>query len=205
MPKTHNIAQILMRHCFTAILKLKTPQWPHSQICFLQILAMQYFFFTKRPFKSEISTMFSTLLIFPPIFVFIHNIIFLVYNPIPISTSYFFFFSPIFLLFMLSFSSFFLVQFFFSPFEFYWFIVCYFNVLLIMGFFFFFFFNNPRYLLVVLKILAFWVDECYKLGWVSHANYLTNLPIFCLSKKRICLIYFYLENLKTAIWLTKLL
>ena len=140
MPKTHNIAQILMRHCFTAILKLKTPQWPHSQICFLQILAMQYFFFTKRPFKSEISTMFSTLLIFPPIFVFIHNIIFLVYNPIPISTSYFFFFSPIFLLFMLSFSSFFLVQFFFfSPFEFYWFIVCYFNVLLIMGFFFFFF------------------------------------------------------------------
>ena len=186
MPKTHNIAQILMRRCFTAILKLKTPQWPHSQICFLQILAMQYFFFTKRPFKSEISTMFSTLLIFPPIFVFIHNIIFLVYNPIPISTSFFFFFSPIFLLLMLSFS-----------------IVCYFNVFLIMGFFFFF--NNPRYLLVVLKILTFWVDECSKLGWVSHANYLTNLPIFCLSKKRICLIYFYLENLKTAIWLTKLL
>ena len=78
------------------------------------------FFFTKRPFKSQISTMFSTFLIFPPIFVFIHNIIFLVYNPIPISTSFFFFFSPIFLLFMLSFS-----------------IVCYFNVFLIMGFFFF--------------------------------------------------------------------
>ena len=201
MPKTHNTAQILMRH--SAILKLKTPKWPHSQICFLQILAMQYFFFTKRPFKSEISTMFSTLLIFPPIFVFIHNIIFLVYNPIPISTSYFFFFSPIFLLFMLSFSSFFLVQFFFPPLN-----SIDLSFVILMSFWlwgFFFFFNNPRYLLVVLKILAFWVDECYKLGWVSHANYLTNLPIFCLSKKRICLIYFYLENLKTAIWLTKLL
>ena len=201
MPKTHNIAQILMRHCFTAILKLKTPQWPHSQICFLQILAMQYFFFTKRPFKSEISTMFSTLLIFPPIFVFIHNIIFLVYNPIPISTSYFFFFFPyippihaVIFFFLLS-------SIFFPPLN----SIDLSFVILMSFWLWFFFFNNPRYLLVVLKILAFWVDECYKLGWVSHANYLTNLPIFCLSKKRIRLIYFYLENLKTAIWLTKLL
>ena len=119
-------------------------------------------------------------------------------NPIPTSRSYFFFppyIPPIRA--VLFFFFFFLVQFFpLNSIDLSFVILISFD----FGFFIFIFYfiYNPGYLLVVLKILTIWAVECSKLGWVSRTNCLTNLPIFCLSKKWICLIYFCLENLKTS-------
>ena len=114
-------------------------------------------------------------------------VIFLSHNPIPTSRSY--------------------SLFFFSFFSFYSFYSPPINVVL-----FFFLLNSIFFLrillifhlLVVLKILTFWVDECSKLGWVRHANRLTNLPIFCLFKKRICLNLFLSWKFKDSLLINKI-
>ena len=112
-------------------------------------------------------------------------VIFLSHNPIPTSRSYSLFFS----FFFYSFCSppINVVLFFFLPNS-----IFFLRILLIF------------HLLVVLKILTFWVDECSKLGWMRHVNRLTNLPIFCLFKKRICLNLFLSWKFKDSLLINKI-